>query len=224
METKLKSKGAGRILLLFLWIGFVLSGLIFIFTIPYVYAYDFYYQYLSSMDQFLSTFNVVLYYITVVSFLVWIYKLHADILKYDPNYKVTPGGALIRIMIPFVNIWGLWNTFSNLSSFIKEKGLGENREGAKLYTLIFFLYLTLYTSSIFNRIYSRPIEVNDTLLLLALGIEVGMSIVFLMMVNIITRAINEVALNDNEDQRGVQEQQEQQEQVLHTSNGEITNV
>jgi hypothetical protein len=206
MEVNSKSKGVGNILLLFLWVGLILSIFSLATTVPYVYAYDFYYHYLASVDHFVSSFNFVLYYITVIIFLVWMYRIHTDIIRTLPNYNVTPGGALIRLMVPFVNIWGLWNTFSNLSRLFKATELGSYRAGARLYLLIPFLYLTLYSTSILNRyILREPEFVGDTLIAVTVTLEVGMSLVFLMMAKIITNAMKEWALL-----KAAEKQEEQQ--------------
>jgi hypothetical protein len=203
MDLKQRSRVSGNILLILLWVGLVLSAISFVSMLHYVYFFDFYYQYLSSFDDFISSFNFILYYITIIVFLVWIINVHRDLKAYDSTYPISSAGALLRILVPVVNIWGLWNTFSTLSRFIKKRLLGEIEEGRKLFILIPFLYMTLFSNYILTRLILRePENTSDALLFVAFGVELAMSIVFIMMTNTIVNSLRSASssLTSNEEE------------------------
>ncbi len=88
------------------------------------------------------------FFVCIVIYLVWLYKVHNDLREMNSSYPITPGGALRRVMIPFYNLYGLWNVYSTMATYFKESG-STHEAGKKLaiYTPIYY-FLYIVTSSI----------------------------------------------------------------------------
>ncbi|SIS63574.1 hypothetical protein [Salimicrobium flavidum] len=143
----LKSKKIGNVLTKFLWVNL---GLIAILIVNIVIgsvvglgeaflAYD-------GVVALVLGANVLIY---TVIYLFWLHKVHGDLRELDETYPITPGGALARVLIPFYNIYGLWNIYSTMAGYFK-KNTQEQDIGQKLayYTPIY--YILYFGTTLFN--------------------------------------------------------------------------
>lgn len=76
---------------------------------------------------------IIVLIVCIIVFLVWMYRLHADLIQWRRDYPIEPGAALARLMIPIYNFWGLWNVFSTLSTNLTR--LYRQHMEAKQYTI-----------------------------------------------------------------------------------------
>ena len=117
-STTLKSDGVAKVLTVILFLGLCLSIFslflsIILVTVPSFYAV------LKEIDMTLLGFILIPF--TIVVFLLWMYRLHHDLREIFKEYPITSGGALARLIIPFYNLWGVWNTFSVLDHYLRKE-------------------------------------------------------------------------------------------------------
>jgi len=109
------------------------------------------YENLVAVDAVISIGAFVINVSVIIIFLVWMFKLHKDFANIYGNYPITPGTALARLMVPFYNLWGIWNVYSTMAKqFISEaktKGFGQ-----KVQSLIPLIYIAGIISNILNRL------------------------------------------------------------------------
>lgn len=138
---QLRSKRLGSVLTKFLWADIVLTSILMINLViaQVVGVGDSFINY-DAIVALLLGVNLLIY---TVIYLVWLHKVHNDLREMDSSYPITPGGALARVLIPFYNLYGLWNVYSTMSTHFKESA-SSHEAGKKLaiYTPIYyFLYL-----------------------------------------------------------------------------------
>lgn len=59
--------------------------------------------------------------ITTLLFLLWIYRLHHNLRELFHPYPISPGGAVLRFVLPLYNLWGIGNTFFTLARHLKTR-------------------------------------------------------------------------------------------------------
>jgi hypothetical protein len=179
----------------FLWFGLGLAifSLLLSFikvTTPSVYPL------LESLDNFQTTIGFIARLITIAIFLVWMYCLHSDLNQLLKGYPITPRGALARLVIPFYNLWGIWNTFATLGDRLKSAGGDLASWGSALRSWLIGLYITGFASNaLHHAIHRQSVSstgeiVSPALSLLAVTADLFLSIVWLQMARIIRSAVN----------------------------------
>lgn len=148
----------------------------------YLFAFDFYRQYLSTIDNYFSTSNLFVYYIEIIIFLIWFFQLHRDLNGFFNFYPISPWGALIR-MIPIINLWGLGDAFAKIGKFIKRY---DNKLGKSIHYLIPFLYVSFFGLNYINKWIRRStVDVSDSLMITGTMFEIVFSfIVLILAVNV----------------------------------------
>ncbi len=215
MKELLQSETTGKVFLIFLRIGLVLSGFGLLLTIPYVYFFDFYLDYLSGIDRFFEIFNYISYLIQAVIFLIWIVHVHRDLRRLIPSYPVSPSGAVVRLAVPVVNLWGIASTFYNMAVHFQkaltvteatgsEKATDGEKLSDRLMHAIPFLYLALFATQIIDRIL-RKIEVNEVWFLVYYVAELYQQFVFIVMTVTIIRLLHRLHTRATHEQEKEQE-------------------
>ncbi|RIW28458.1 hypothetical protein D3H55_21940 [Bacillus salacetis] len=93
-----------------------------------------------------------------ILYLVWLFKIHKHLQQVDSSYPITPGGALARVMIPLYNLYGIWNVYSTMARYFKDR-FSTNNLGARLAGFVPVLYLLIFPTSILNTVLSgQPAE------------------------------------------------------------------
>ncbi|MCP3027088.1 hypothetical protein [Halobacillus sp. A5] len=151
---KLRSKRLGNILKKFLWadIGLTLLLLINIIIVRLVGAGEA----LLSYDSIVSVvvgLNVVIY---TILYLFWLYKVHKDLQELDEFYPITPGGAMARVLIPFYNLYGLWNVYSTMADYFK-KNSSIHATGSRLALYIPIYYILMLATNGMNSYLTRQL-------------------------------------------------------------------
>lgn len=185
-----KSKGIGTILQLFLWVGLCVGILSTVVNIIWGINEELFLNYLYKIDIFFSIFFAALYVMTLVIYLIWIYRIHADLAQLDSNYTISPGAALARIMIPFYSIWGTYNTYSTMAKYFQNRDTDETLgQGNTLYSSIPFLYVTLFISNLFGRLIMNDEYITPTVYVLSYIADSLMLTVFIIMTTNINNAM-----------------------------------
>ena len=187
-EMNLKNQATGNVLKVFLIISMILGG-IFIFT-NYFYVYFYYEVYLSIawIVEAVSYANIIIWYITCVVYLFWIYKVHEDLKNLDAYYPITPLGAIARILIPIYNLYGLWNVFSTMSTYFKEHDKTFNL-GKKLGLFIPIYYILFLGTEVINRNIIAERVLNIHIYLLSFVLDLALLVMYFLMTKNILKAL-----------------------------------
>jgi hypothetical protein len=111
--------------------------------------------------------SLALLVLVIPSFLVWVYRLHRDLGRLG-SYPLSPRQALLRLIIPIYNVWGIWVVFRTLADALRSTHGGDRARG-----ITFWLGVCLFTGAIgraTNRTLERTqLESGDFPFVLALG-------------------------------------------------------
>jgi hypothetical protein len=111
--------------------------------------------------------SLALLALAIPSFLVWVYRLHRDLGRLG-SYPLSPRQALVRIVIPIYNVWGIWVVFRTLADALRATHGGDRARG-----ITFWLGVCLFAGAVgraTNRMLERTqLESGDFPFVLALG-------------------------------------------------------
>lgn len=189
---KLRSSQLGNTLKKFLWLDLGLTGLLIINIIVIHFAgwkdsiitYD-------SIVSFIYGINVLTYSII---FLVWLYKVHKDLHDLCPPYPISPGGALARVLIPFYNLYGMWNVFSTMAKEFKNH-LSLQETGARLAKYIPYYYLLYLVTTILNTYLSRQpvVESYSSVWFISYVLDSVLLILYILMIRAISTGLSRLS-------------------------------
>lgn len=140
----LKSERVGRVLLWLLRIAVPFNSLLTIPTLteitlpttpPIITALE----HLLSVPWIAIPFGCVYLGIILLS-MEWLYHLHKDLHQYYGSYPITSWKAVIRLIVPIYNIWGIWNTLMTIARHFKVEGGRLRRHGLFLQRLVPVMY------------------------------------------------------------------------------------
>lgn len=140
------------------------------------------------------------YTIVFVLILVWLHRVHAYLRTTEPDYPITPWGAVARFVIPFYSLWGMWNTLNTLAKRFKSRGGTVGNRGASLIWWIPLFYFTWIGSNLLDRIYWYGVrnagseDFSPWLFLIKNSAYLFFSLVWLQIVRIINQAITQEKL------------------------------
>lgn len=143
-------------------------------------------------NSFLAILGVVLFMelilsiVTGITYLVWIYRVHEDLNNtLTSHYPITSGWALARILIPVYNLYGLWNVFSTMISYFKEKA--ETKMIAKKLVMLLPLYYVMHVGSIIIDQFVGTVD--DPVFYFSYVFDIALFIVYLFMTKRILQAL-----------------------------------
>jgi hypothetical protein len=154
------------------------------------------YAMLMVLDGIVALVVVFVNLTTLILALIWLFKLHEDLKQFYPDYPIGPGGALARFMIPFYNIWGIWNTLTTLAGRFKGENDPKIKEsGSSIQSWVPILYVIGAISSVLGRILFRqvlenPETISPVLLLATTAVDVGLAYVLLELGRTMIAGIN----------------------------------
>ncbi|MEO1375229.1 MAG: hypothetical protein AAFW70_13100 [Cyanobacteria bacterium J06635_10] len=128
--------------------------------------------------------------VSSIIFAIWIYRIHVDLKNLFPDYPITPGGALVRIMIPFYNI--IW-VFSSMTSTFTDFFTFTRKELKKLTKWVFYSFLLSLILIIILRSFREEIES----ILLVIG-NLGWTVVILELTKTMQNAVTQKAKQEFE--------------------------
>ncbi|GIO22254.1 hypothetical protein [Oceanobacillus sp. J11TS1] len=183
----LTNQATGNVLKIFLIIGMILGGILALTNFFYAYLYEVYLL-ISWVDWAVSISNSVIWFITCIIYLIWIYKVHTDLRLLNPDYPITPLGSIARIIIPFYNLYGLWNIFSTMSRYFEEHNKTFNI-GNRLGLIIPFYYILFLGTEILNRSIVASEVPNIHLFVISFILDLILVVIFYFMVKDILKAL-----------------------------------
>lgn len=190
----LKSAGVGRLLVRLLWVllGFGIASTLL--SLLQVIAQPLY-QLLASLDALISIVTSLFNLTSIIVFLIWLYRLHADLRNLFKEYPITPGGAIARFLIPIYSLWGIANTLSTFADRFKVEGDDFTRLSEQVRSLITPLYVFMMGSNFVNRIAAK--NPQDKFLafwfLLSCILDLGFTAVLLQLAKTMQTAITQKA-------------------------------
>ena len=101
----------------------------------------------------LEIISIWIYRLTVGITLVWLYRLHASLKTIFSGYPIRPWGAVIRFIIPFYSLWGIWNIFETLANRLKAQEGDLVRLGTSVRRWLLWFYVSMIGSNLLNQIY-----------------------------------------------------------------------
>jgi len=181
--NSLKSTGVCKLLIRLLWVSLGFTVISSLFSVIEVLLPSVY-QNIALIDALQAMLGVLIHLTSFVFFIIWIYRIHVDLKNLFTNYPITPGGALARYLIPFYNVWGVWNTLSTFAERFSTEGGDLTSLSKKLKSLIPFFYALSFISNTLNRLllkqtFSGDGEMNPVLVLVSCIIDVGLTVAFL---------------------------------------------
>lgn len=195
MDAKLKSETVGRLLKLLLWPGLALSVYDIGSTTVFGTTTAWYIDNLYPIDGFLSICNYVLYILTAIVFLVWLYRLHMDLNALYPSLTRSPGIVLASFIVPFWNFFGIARTFHIVGQTYRHERPGIpvielqrptidirlGQIGARMVAVNPLLFITLFGTSLLSRWVQRQDNAPFSSLLALSVLDAGKYAVFLLL-------------------------------------------
>lgn len=89
--------------------------------------------------------------VMVIFAIIWIYRTHKDLETLFPDYPITPKESLKMMLIPFYNLWGLWNMAKSAFDIFKMHGFSLKWNGLSLQAI----YLCLIVIGFIDRTLTR---------------------------------------------------------------------
>lgn len=114
-------------------------------------------------------------------FIAWILLAHRDLNRVFTDYPISPGSALARILVPIYNIWGFWNVFSTMATYLSEK----------IRFWLPWLFILPIASRVFEGEVLRGESAPPALFLVSALINVALFCVWLRLAILIRSSLNE---------------------------------
>lgn len=184
------SKSTGKVLRIFLYITIGLDSILLICSYFLAFHFDFYNQYVELVDFVISIFQVPVLILSIIFYLIWLFRVHKDIHTLDGGYSISPGGALARVLIPFYNIWGLWNVYSTMAEQFK-KSITTFGLGTKLRKYLPFYFVLYWVSETLNRYLTLyGLDGAGIVWFISYGMDLTLAIIYILMVKAVTTALH----------------------------------
>lgn len=142
---------------------------------------DYFLDHLYSAYNFVTVLSTVLYYVIVVVYLVWIYRVHMDLRALFPGYPRSPGQSLACMMIPFYSFYGVPSTFHLIGRQFRAKSSALRKTGAWVGGLAAPLLIGLIASNILNRLLNSLDEPSVSLFVVSSVVTLLLYAIFLIL-------------------------------------------
>lgn len=169
LMKKLYSEVLSNVFKFLLAILVSLSALNLLGTIVYSVSENAYIDYVYDLNAIISLFATILYYIVLVVYLVWIYRVHMDMQSLFPCFSRSPGMALACNMIPFFNIYGIPSVFIRIGRQF-DGTPSTSRQGKFIIGMVAPLILLYISTTAVNRFAAGLDTEPSTTLLLVSGV------------------------------------------------------
>ncbi|MBM7567526.1 hypothetical protein JOC55_004495 [Paenibacillus sacheonensis] len=159
-----------------------------------LFSQHFYYIY-----GFVDIVTVVLYYIIVVVYLIWIFRVHKDLNRLFLQYPRTPGGALACMIIPFYSLYGLPSTYQFIGSYY-QRTPALRKDGQWIQGLSVPLVIFVFASNIVNRFVGKADEVSGSLLFASSLVSFVAYVIFLTLCILVSRGLYAIQVRADDTQ------------------------
>jgi hypothetical protein len=196
-SVSLKSDGFAIALLCALYLGAASASIALVCSLLQLLSPGFY-ESIEVLAGINDLIGLTLSIISIILFLVWMYRLHADLRSLFKRYPISSGQALAQLVIPIYNIWGIWNVFATLSARLRAQGNQLADAGSTLRFWLPVLYVALFGVRFLDRLIvlqERHSEggISPTLPLVHLALSVFLWFIWVEMTKVIRTAISEAS-------------------------------
>lgn len=153
------------------------------------------YQLVAALDGIVSIVGLIINIISVIVFLVWLNRLHADLRNLFKEYPISPGGAIARFIIPIYSIWGIANTLYTFANKFEAEGGDLTSLGKDVRSSVGPIYAFMFGTNALNRFIFREATKNppDAFLpvwyLLSSVLDIGYAAIFLALTKTMRTAV-----------------------------------
>jgi hypothetical protein len=152
-----------------------------------------------SADNFLSPLKWGLFFVVVVLFVMWVYRVHIDLRSVSKRYPISPGDSLAQILIPIYNIWGFWDIFTTLSAELRLAGEVLEGYGSDLHFWLILFYVIGFLSRFAAQIIVRQASASEDgaspkLIMIGIALQMILAFIWLAMTGTISKAIKSLVL------------------------------
>ncbi|MFB9279583.1 hypothetical protein [Cohnella cellulosilytica] len=190
---KLHSEVLSNVFKILLAVLVALSAIDPLGTIVYSVSETTYFDYVYNLDTFVYLFATILYYIVLVVYLVWIYRIHMDMRSLFPFFSRSPGMALACNMIPFFNVYGIPSVFIRIGRQF-DGAPSTSRQGRFIIGMVAPLILLQISANVVNRLVNAlDTEVSTTLLLVSGVLTTALYASYLTLCLLISKALTRSA-------------------------------
>ncbi|BAB06648.1 DUF4328 domain-containing protein [Halalkalibacterium halodurans] len=190
--NKLRSESVSNILSIILKITIVLASVALINTALFDAAPEFY-EYLFRFDQVVILLLTFLYYILLVLYLIWVYKVHVDFNNLFLDYPITPGKAVGFYFIPIFNFYWLFNIPMKISNKLKHDPV--TADDGKRFSAMWPFAMGLYfiDSFIDNYMFkANPLDITNELLLASDLVFLTLLILSFLLLKAVTNSLQQL--------------------------------
>lgn len=198
MEQKLKSEMLSNLLKILLWVLVALGTASFLAIIVFWIDVDVFIEHVYPLAGIIDISSAYLYYIDVVIYLIWIYRVHMDLNRLFPRYPRTPGGALSCIMVPVYSLYGVPSVYLTIGTHFQTETSKLRKEGRWVSGLAVPLLILLICANFLNQSVKRMEEPSAALLFSATFANMILYVVFLMLCLKISEGLRRVNDSRNE--------------------------
>lgn len=182
--NSLKSAAIAKILIPALWIRLGLGALSVLFSLIEVILPPIY-TVLAPLDGLQAIVGIAIALGTVILALIWIRQIHQDLPQLYGEYPISPNQSLARFMIPFYNIWGIWDTLNVMAQRFIGENITENF-GRSIKSFLPAFYGVAIASNVLNRTLLRQQLTEGEspapfLLLVTAIVDLGLSFILLQL-------------------------------------------
>jgi hypothetical protein len=129
---KLKSEMVSGILKIMLWALVSLTVFSLVATVIFMIDSGFYLDSIDLINNFFESVSNVLYFIIIVIYLIWIYRVHMDLNALFRSYPRSPGAAIACSLIPFYSFYGLPSTYLMIGQHFQHETNGVEKQGRRI--------------------------------------------------------------------------------------------
>ncbi|THF81614.1 hypothetical protein [Cohnella fermenti] len=199
---KLKSEWLSQLLKILLGILCVFAATDLVCSVAYAIDYDFFVDSLYSLYGFVEILSSIVYYVVLVLFLIWIYRVHMDLNRLFLAYPRTPGGSLAAMMIPFYNFYGIPSTFRIIGSITQDDSEEARVPGRWIFGLAAPLLFFQFGTNLLNRFVSNADQIGSGLLLASSAAQLVLYGIYFALALQISRGLRIVA--DGQEEKAAQ--------------------
>ncbi|WP_276356077.1 DUF4328 domain-containing protein [Cohnella caldifontis] len=189
---KLKSDTISGLLKILLSALVVLQTADLLSTIVYSAGADFFSDKLYPVYEFIGVALTVLYYIVLVLYLVWLYRVHMDLNRLFPRYPRTPGGALACTIVPFYNLYGIPSIYNMIGTHFQTETARLRKAGAWVSGMAVPLLIVIMASNGLNRAIQRADDPSNALLLATSVVDLISYLIYLALCRWVSQGLSQV--------------------------------
>ncbi|MBO7746241.1 DUF4328 domain-containing protein [Paenibacillus sp. MWE-103] len=138
---------------------------------------------------FVELISTILYIVIAIIFLIWIYRVHMDLNRLYLRYPRTPAEALLGMIIPLYNLYGIPSTFMRIGSRYQSTP-ALRRAGGWISGLAVPLVLLTLVSGFTNQAVAGADDVSGTLLFASSLISFAVYVIYLALALLVSRGLH----------------------------------